>query len=362
MNRLPNPAHKPEILAYRDSATARSRVARRPWFAIGALGLVASRLRHRSGYARWKRCPPGAWCATSRFHESRRCRGGASHLLAHERVLRSDTIGSLLARTRVGRAGDGSCRTDATARALYQLRLAARSTSRSTTMATCLRCASFRPAYDDDRAQRRHIYRAARIPEPDVKVEMRSGEIRSSLFATTSIGLPDRDARARGRCSAATSISTTLARGVLQSSTSPAASTASRRARGSSTEFENRGTTLRIFGWPLADGTLAYYTEDGRSARRAFLRSPMEFSRVTSVFRWRFHRSCGRGAPPRHHSRRRPERRRARPANSRVEFAGARVVRQRRRRAPRRPYSTLYARLSRFATGLKGPACDRSPG
>ncbi len=38
-----------------------------------------------------------------------------------------------------------------------------------------------------------------------------------------------------------------------------------------------------------ADGRGAYYGIDGRSRRRAFLASPMEFSRVTSGFAMRFH-------------------------------------------------------------------------
>jgi murein DD-endopeptidase MepM/ murein hydrolase activator NlpD len=66
----------------------------------------------------------------------------------------------------------------------------------------------------------------------------------------------------------------------------------------------NNGKTFQAmwFPSPLAGGTAAqvsanekatskgaYYTLDGKSLRRAFLASPMEFSRVTSGFAMRFH-------------------------------------------------------------------------
>jgi murein DD-endopeptidase MepM/ murein hydrolase activator NlpD len=49
-------------------------------------------------------------------------------------------------------------------------------------------------------------------------------------------------------------------------------------------EFENRSQRHTAFHWRDADGRDAWYTIDGRSTRKAFLRSPMEFSRMTSGF------------------------------------------------------------------------------
>ncbi|MCL4761038.1 MAG: peptidoglycan DD-metalloendopeptidase family protein, partial [Burkholderiales bacterium] len=49
-------------------------------------------------------------------------------------------------------------------------------------------------------------------------------------------------------------------------------------------EFENRSQRFTAFHWRDADGQDSWYTEDGRSTRKAFLRSPMEFSRMTSGF------------------------------------------------------------------------------
>ena len=72
-------------------------------------------------------------------------------------------------------------------------------------------------------------------------------------------------------------------------------------------EFDNRGTTFRAFLWHGTDGSDGYYAEDGKSTRRAFLRSPMEFSRITSGFTqarfhpilqtWRAHRGIDFAAP-----------------------------------------------------------------
>jgi hypothetical protein len=61
------------------------------------------------------------------------------------------------------------------------------------------------------------------------------------------------------------------------------------------------------FLWRAPDGSEGYCTEDGRSSRKAFLRSPMEFSRITSGFTlarfhpilrtWRAHRGTDFAAP-----------------------------------------------------------------
>ena len=73
-----------------------------------------------------------------------------------------------------------------------------------------------------------------------------------------------------------------------------------RSGRVLSAEFVNNGKTYQAmwFNDPLAAGADAtvgarpkggYYTLDGQSLRRSFLASPMEFSRVTSGFKMRFH-------------------------------------------------------------------------
>jgi len=54
-------------------------------------------------------------------------------------------------------------------------------------------------------------------------------------------------------------------------------------------EFVNQGKTFQAVLFQHTDGQWGYYGFDGKSLRKAFLRSPLEFSRVTSGFSMRFH-------------------------------------------------------------------------
>ncbi|MCW5627199.1 MAG: M23 family metallopeptidase, partial [Burkholderiales bacterium] len=72
-------------------------------------------------------------------------------------------------------------------------------------------------------------------------------------------------------------------------------------------EFVNQGRVLRAVYFEDDSGRGSYFTPDGRNMRRAFLRSPLEFSRVTSGFTtarfhpilqtWRAHKGIDYGAP-----------------------------------------------------------------
>jgi murein DD-endopeptidase MepM/ murein hydrolase activator NlpD len=54
--------------------------------------------------------------------------------------------------------------------------------------------------------------------------------------------------------------------------------------------FTNQGRTLRTVRYVAPDGTAAYFTPEGRSMQKAFLRAPLEFRRVSSGFSTaRFH-------------------------------------------------------------------------
>jgi murein DD-endopeptidase MepM/ murein hydrolase activator NlpD len=48
--------------------------------------------------------------------------------------------------------------------------------------------------------------------------------------------------------------------------------------------FINRGKRFSAFRYTDASGNTVYYSEDGRPLRKAFLRTPVEFSRISSVF------------------------------------------------------------------------------
>ncbi len=119
-------------------------------------------------------------------------------------------------------------------------------------------------------------------------------------------------------------------------------------------EFMNNGRLYRAVWYPGADGKGAYYTPEGKSLRKTFLRSPLEFSRVSSGFgsrlhpflqTWRSHKGVDYAAPM-------GTRIRA-VADGSVEFVGGKggygnvvVLRH------QGQYSTLYGHMSRFAPGL----------
>jgi len=54
-------------------------------------------------------------------------------------------------------------------------------------------------------------------------------------------------------------------------------------------EFINQGHSYRAVRFREEDGTTHYYTPEGGSMRKAFLRTPVEFSRISSRFGGRFH-------------------------------------------------------------------------
>lgn len=62
-----------------------------------------------------------------------------------------------------------------------------------------------------------------------------------------------------------------------------------RAGRVLSTEFVNAGKTYQAMWFQEPGQKGSYYNLDGQSLRRAYLASPMEFSRVTSGFKMRFH-------------------------------------------------------------------------
>lgn len=120
-------------------------------------------------------------------------------------------------------------------------------------------------------------------------------------------------------------------------------------------EFINDGKAYRALWFEYAKGQGGYYTPHGSNIRKAFLRSPLEFSRVTSRYtnrryhpvlrEWRAHRGVDYGAP----------------VGTRVRATGNGVVKFMGRRGGygnlvvlrhQSSYTTWYGHLSRFAKGL----------
>src|SRR5437588_1191510 len=188
----------------------------------------------------------------------------------------------------------------------------------------------------------------------ETRIDMKSSVIRSSLFAAAdSAGVPDsvamqlsevfggdidfhRDLRKGDRFTVVYEVHHLAGRPV-------------RSGRVLAAEFVNQGRSYRAVQF---NG--GYYAPDGKNLRKAFLRSPLEFSRVSSGFgmrmhpfarSWRAHRGIDYAAPVGA---------RVRAVGDGVgEFAGVKggygnvvVIRH------RGQYATTYAHLSRFAAGV----------
>jgi len=198
----------------------------------------------------------------------------------------------------------------------------------------------------------------------ETQVVMKTAEIRYSLFgASDAAGIPDsvatqladifggdidfhRDLRKGDRFAVIYESINYLGRAV-------------RSGRILAAEFVNNGKAYRAawFADPAGgENSSGYYTADGKNIRKAFLRSPLEFSRITSGFtsarfhpvlqKWRAHKGIDYGAPT--------GTRVKATGNGVVEFVGVQggygkvvVLRHQSR------YTTLYGHLSGFAAGLR---------
>ena len=126
------------------------------------------------------------------------------------------------------------------------------------------------------------------------RVLMKSGEIRSSLFAATdAAGMSDAVAiQVADIFSTDIDFHRDLRRGDLFSVVyemyydrgEPV-----RSGRVLAAEFINAGRQYRAVYFQYSDSHGGYYTPDGKNIRKAFLRSPLEFSRISSGFSMRFH-------------------------------------------------------------------------
>jgi len=123
---------------------------------------------------------------------------------------------------------------------------------------------------------------------------MKSGEIRSSLFAATdAAGLSDnvavqladifagdidfhRDLRRGDKFTVIYEMFYHEGRAI-------------KSGRLLAAEFINQGKSYRAVWFADSEGKGGYYTPDGKNLRKAFLRSPLEFSRISSGFAMRFH-------------------------------------------------------------------------
>ncbi|WP_205230094.1 M23 family metallopeptidase [Azospira oryzae] len=146
------------------------------------------------------------------------------------------------------------------------------------------------------------------------QLEMKSGEIRSSLYgATDDAGIPDAVANQLAEIFGADiDFHRDLRKGdhfTLIYEMYRHQGQSIRSGRILAAELVNAGKVFRAvyFEDPKTSIKGSYYTPEGKSLRKAFLRSPLEFSRITSGFtnarlhpilqQWRAHKGVDYGAP-----------------------------------------------------------------
>jgi len=121
-------------------------------------------------------------------------------------------------------------------------------------------------------------------------------------------------------------------------------------------EFTNRNKTYRAIYFQSSNGDFGYYTPSGESLRKAFLKAPLDFSRISSGFsksrfhpvlkKWRAHKGIDYAAP-----KGTPVRT---TANGTIKYIGIQrgygkliIIKH------DDQYETAYGHLSNFAKGLK---------
>ena len=279
-----------------------------------------------------------------------------------ERVQRSDTFASLLSRLRIEDADAVQfLRHSAEAKGLRQLvpgRVVRAHTTEDGRLielrySTGLTVLTAKPAGESFRVREEFAPLERRIV-------MRSAEIKSSLFAATDAArLTDAVAgQLADIFSTDIDFHKDLRRGdrftvvyeMFYEAGEPV-----RSGRVLAAEFVNQDKPYQAVWYQHADGQGDYYTPDGKSIKKAFLRSPLEFSRISSGFtearfhpilqRWRAHKGTDYAAPNGTGVKA--------TADGVVESAsydrgyGNMVVLRHQQR-----YTTLYGHLSGFAQGI----------
>ncbi len=231
------------------------------------------------------------------------------------RIQRGDTIASILNRLQIDDAAAVNfLRSAKDAKTLYQL-VPGRSVRAQTTEDGVLIALRYIAADSIQLSVDRigDEFKANEQAAPlNTRVVMKSGEIRSSLFgATDAAGVPDAISTQMAEVfSSDIDFHLDIRKGdrfsvvyeMLYHNGEPV-----KAGRVLATQFINQGKTYQAVYFKDREGREGYYTPEGNNLRKAFLRSPLEFSRITSGFTnarfhpvlktWRAHKGVDYGAP-----------------------------------------------------------------
>lgn len=240
---------------------------------------------------------------------------GDSNFWRETRIQRGDTIASVLNRLQVDDvAAVNFIRSAKNAKTLYQLapgRSVRAMTSKEGELISLRYIASNSTLLSVDRDATG--FKASEQAAPlDTRVIMKSGEIRSSLFgATDAAGVPDAIATQMAEAfSSDIDFHLDIRKGdrfTVLYETHFSQGELVRTGRMLGAEYVNQGKVFQAIYFKDREGREGYYTPDGKNLRKAYLRSPLEFSRITSGFSsarlhpvlrtWRAHKGVDYGAP-----------------------------------------------------------------
>lgn len=280
------------------------------------------------------------------------------------RIQRNDSVASLLARLKISNQDMTNFLRDARNIKIMRRLVPGKTIHAQTTAAGELLTLRYLPSGSEQLLIKKidGIFKVVKLPvKRETHIQMKSGVIKSSLFAATDgANVPDsvaiqiaeifasdidfhRDLRKEDRFKV-----------VYESHYSIGEPTGTGRVL--AVEFVNKGKPYQAVYFEANDKERGYYTPEGKNLRREFLRSPLKFSRISSGFsrsryhpvlkKWRAHKGVDYAAP-----RGTPVRATANgtvAVSTRQRGYGKLIILKHRGR-----YSTAYAHLSAFTKGLR---------
>lgn len=280
------------------------------------------------------------------------------------RIQRNDSVASLLARLKISNQDMTNFLHDARNIKIMRRLVPGKTIHAQTTAAGELLTLRYLPSGSEQLLIKKidGIFKVVKLPvKRETHIQMKSGVIKSSLFAATDgANVPDsvaiqiaeifasdidfhRDLRKEDRFKV-----------VYESHYSIGEPTGTGRVL--AVEFVNKGKPYQAVYFEANDKERGYYTPEGKNLRREFLRSPLKFSRISSGFsRSRYHPVLKKRRPHKGVDYAAPRGTPVRAtANGTVAVStrkrgyGKLIILKHRGR-----YSTAYAHLSAFAKGLR---------